>query len=293
MLIIELILEGLPQVIQLLGFSVNEYFNSHGRLVQIYGDTMKNYLGLNGTFLVIVLMCLQTAKFTLTSLRIAGERTSPLGFGFVGSILVLGANGFFVVAKMAVMTIGFLTMPYLYYAVTMMEFIVILGYKKMIGGDYQITNEVLGSVLTPAHFYVKDSKCHYYRLQRWDGMLHKIILHVLMMVLVYIPARVALEYTPIYENYTNILGHDFEIVVMGIYFFAIVPFVAFNLIRFYFFNPWNLLKKNEKTEIIDMGNETLTANQQTRFVDPFNLPGPSFMGENLQEAKIKLIKNKV
>ena len=190
------------------------------------------------------------------------------------------------------MTIGFLTMPYLYYAVTMMEFIVILGYKKMIGGDYQITNEVLGSVLTPAHFYVKDSKCHYYRLQRWDGMLHKIILHVLMMVLVYIPARVAMEYMPIYENYINLLGSDLEIVVMGIYFLAIVPFVAFNLTRFYFFNQWNLLKNNEKAERLEMGNDTLTTNQQTRFVDPFNLPGPSFMDGNFQEAKTKLVKHK-
>ena len=97
--------------------------SSHGRIVHIFGDTIKHYLGIDGKFLAVVLIGMQTSKFALSTLKITGEKTYPLGFGFIGSILVLAANGSLIVTKIGAMSIWLLTMPYLYYPVIVMELI--------------------------------------------------------------------------------------------------------------------------------------------------------------------------
>ena len=289
--IIELILEGLPQSIQLLGFLINEYLHSHGKLVQIYGDTIKNYFGINGKSLIIVLMAFQALKLAWTTLQIHVDRTYPLGFGFVGSILVMLANGSFIMARMFDMSIGFLTMPYVYYLVALMELILVLCYRKMIGGGMELSNDVLASTISSAHFRINDSECCYKHLQKWDGLPHKIILHVLTMILIHIPTRVFLSYTSLYEDHANPLGNDIQLITIGIYFLAIVPFFALTLIRLYLFNAWNLVGKEVKPEITET-NDTRTATEEgKRFVDPFDPQKTSFMEMNLEQVQSKLVKN--
>ena len=289
--IIELILEGLPQSIQLLGFLINRYLHSHGKLVQIYGNTIKNYFGINGKSLIIVLMVLQTLKLAWTTLQIHVDRTYPLGFGFVGSILVMLANGSFVMAKMFDMSIGFLTIPYVYYLVALMELILVLCYRKMIGGDTEISNDVLASTISSAHFRINDNECCYKHLQKWDGLPHKIILHVLTMILIHIPTRVFLAYTSLYEDHVNPLETHIQLMTIGIYFLAIVPFVAFTLIRLYLFNIWNQVGKEVKPEITEINDTRIATEEGNRFVDPFDPQKTSFMEMNLEQVQRKLVKN--
>ena len=37
----------------------------------------------------------------------------------------------------------------------------------------EVNNEILGSVISAAHFQGKHKECSYQNLQKWDGMLHK------------------------------------------------------------------------------------------------------------------------
>ena len=116
-MVLDLILEGIPQSLQLIGYSINEYIQPHGRILQVYGESIKRYVGINGKTLVVSMMALHTLKFTWSSLEIMANKTYPLAFGFVGAILVLAANGCLIVSKMLALAVVFLTMPYLYYPV--------------------------------------------------------------------------------------------------------------------------------------------------------------------------------
>ena len=187
------------------------------------------------------------------------------------------------------LSIMFLTIPYVYYAVIIMETILIVTYKKIITGNAQLSNEVLGSVISAAHFTVKDDDCKYKILQKWDGVGHKIILHVLSMILILIPSQVLLTYTSLYEDHNNPLGFNVQLLTIGMYFAALIPFVTLSLIRIYFFNNWNLLRKEAKTERIQMDDRGVTATQGKRGVDPFD--PRSYMDKNLEEVHKKLVKN--
>ena len=177
----------------------------------------------------------------------------------------------------------------MYYPVIILEIILIVTYKKIITGNAQLSNEVLGTAISSAHFTVKDDDCKYKILQKWDGVGHKIILHALPMILILIPSQVLLTYTSLYDDHNNPLGFKVQLLSIGIYFAALIPFVALSFTRLYFFNHWNLLRKDAKTETMQLDDKRVTTTQGKRGVDPFD--PRSYMAKNLEEAHKKLVKS--
>ena len=72
MLVIETLIENLPQLMIVITFIMSELMNGSGRLLMIVKEGLDNYLGANFIFLCLVIIFLKLNKFGFSLLTIQG-----------------------------------------------------------------------------------------------------------------------------------------------------------------------------------------------------------------------------
>ena len=129
---LNLLIEGLPQLIVMTSLLVTELGNQHGfgKLRSIFENILSEYIGMPGNLSFIVMLVLQVVKIVLSLNVIVSSETYGIGSGLVASLIKLLALLIMVPVKLVLLTLQLYQAPYVFTLVTIAEFFISFVYCK-------------------------------------------------------------------------------------------------------------------------------------------------------------------
>jgi len=249
---INLIVEGLPQLIVMLSLLVTELGNEHGfgKLRSIFENVLLEYIGLPGNVSFIVMFCLQGSKIILSLKVVVSSETYGIGSGMIALLIKMLELIIMVPAKIVLLTLQLYQAPFVFALVTTAEFAIAYVYCMISQEHFSLTRDVVpitlspvlymltkGNVLTHSERILKKS---FTCLARFNGALNVVLLHILNLLLVYIPTKLILpEVLPnVDENWET--GY---LCTLGAYVGSLIPFLCLEFTFFKFGRRWKILQR--------------------------------------------------
>ena len=259
---LNLLIEGLPQLIVMTSLLVTELGNEHGfgKLRSIFENILSEYIGMPGNRSFIVMLVLQVVKIVLSLNVIVSSETYGIGSDLVASLIKLLELFIMVPVKLVLLTLQLYQAPYVFTLVTMAEFFIAFLYCKVTQENVNLIQDVVPVTITPVLFLftrgnVLRIKENVFRkklacLARLNGAHNVVVLHLLNLVLIYIPVKLVLP--DMLPNVEEDWGTGY-LCALGAYVSSLVPFLCLEVAYFKFGRRWKVLEStNEVTTIEDV-----------------------------------------
>ena len=260
---INLLVEGVPQFIVMSSLLMTELRSEtgFGKLRPVFENVLKEYIGIPGKESFILMLCVQIFKIDFSLKTVLSSTMYGIGAGLVASIIKILELIFLVTAKLILLTLQLYQAPYLFALVTIVEFAIAYSYCKITQENVSLMQDVVPIAITPAlHLVTKgnilrqkerDLKQNYACLLRWNGTLNVVVLHIVNLLLVYVPLKLALP--SLLPNVQPDWGTGYICALVG-YVLSLIPFLCLEIAFFKCGRRWKLLEvgprsTNEKQEM--------------------------------------------
>ena len=254
--LLNLVIEGLPQLLVTSSLLVGEFSNSNGfgQLRHLFQNVLQEYLGLPGDASFIVMLFLQVGKINLGFISVLSLQACGVDIGIIGGVIKFFAVLPLIIGKMVLLTLQFYQTPFIFGIITILE--ILLGYSfcKLTQREVYFLKDVLPNLASPAlnamgnpvntYFSENNVKKPFQWSLKWDGVQNIVILHIASLLFIYLPVyqivRLPLFMPP--RRRESVEG-ALNFAIVG-YIFALVPFLLLRTIYYRFGRRWGLLENS-------------------------------------------------
>jgi hypothetical protein len=309
-LVVESVLENLPQIIITVTFMVSELETGHGKLLSILSNVIVNKLGGSFTFMCILMIFININKFTYGLITIRTRHQFPLENGIGGTVILLVSMGIMMWSKIALLATMFSHALSLYPVFMLVEIAIALIYFKATGISLNLMDGILPVWISPSLLLMSKEEYKSSISSKKMEVITTSIIHILNLVVGYTPLFLVTQFTEYMKSFRSsnlMVDHGKSVVAYTV---AIVLYVLLSFVYEKFGNPWRHLTAipSSNTDIITMGEiqcpstdkeeeETFLSGVleppaviDSRRVDP--VTNQSFMVTNSKQVKNKLLERR-
>ena len=255
---INILVEGMPQLMVMGSLLVSELTVGFGPLRTIFENVLTTYLGTPPTTSFVLMATLQIIKIGVGVIGIFSSFAFGLDIGFVGGTMKLLAVLCLMTSKLFLVTLQFCQTPYVYGLVTIAEFMIALSFCKITQKKVNLMEDILPIVVSPAlhvtgHKVARHSKSESLKFQcllKWDGTPSIVILYFAYLILAYLPIQYVLQIPQIEEllqipEKQDVMQGYTNYAMIG-YVMSIIPFLALRGIFYQFGTRWRKILAHKK-----------------------------------------------
>ena len=262
MLIVETLIENLPQLMIIVTFMISELTSGSGKLLMIVKDGLVNYFGGNLIFLCLVIIFLHLNKFGFALLTIHGRMEYPFSNGMKGNLIILASVVIMIGGKIFLLTTALSHATPLYPIYIILELGIATIYCKATGIRLDLMETILPSAISPSFIYIgnNDDKP---KSEKEKLKLYTIVkLHFLNLILAYVPMYALTQSVESLNAFQSSFSPIVHVIFTLTYLASIGLYLLIDLIFKKFGSPWRYLEEapNEieqqyKKETVEAPNE--------------------------------------
>ena len=264
-IIIETVVETLPQVIIIIVFLINDVQNDFGPLRSIFMETVVDGINLKAQTISVILISINLFKLSFFQLSVYQMNEFPMAIGIQGYIIKLFETIILVSPKMFLSAVIYRTIPYAFPLSSIIELGIVSMYTKLTKTKTDFIYSVLPATFIPSLFDYRETKPNLKCLKKFRGALNCIILHYVTLLVAYVPAYFVINTRTNNDNRTYYSFTNMEIVAFTWYVASIGPYIVMLSMYHYFGNRKRqlLAERTNDTPFLDLHPEQLPLNEVT------------------------------
>ena len=295
MLMMEFLLENIPQISVSITFVISELNSRNGRLLTVIGNSIMKYLGGDIPRLCILMILILSNKLTSGLLLLRNRNQFPLGNGMKGTIFQIFLNILMMGSKLALLATLFSNSLFMYPAIVFLEMGVAVMYFKCLNIKLDAFQTIVPCLISTSLLTIQNDDFKLRMTRKKMETLSSVIIGCLNLVVIYGPMFLAIEFVDYFKEYRS--QFSINIHIAAVICFALVTIfhpVLLHGVFETFASPWRFLRELPS----DQKNKYDTISKSThknKFVpegevDPTDIQ--PFMPRALDEAKEKRTKRK-
>ena len=265
--LIEIGMEGIPQVEVVLSLLMALVTSDYGRLKYIFDGLLKSLFGIGGTTLYGMLIVLTLNKYLGQIARTAGKSIYPMGLGFKATVICVIAHSILLWSKVAILAVLLSTSPYLYPLVALLEMILVFSACKMLNSTCNVIDQLLPCLFSIANWVDTNEDKETSKSLRKPRIWTITMLHNLNLIIIYLPFYIVLNYVPTLSIYASKHSNTLHLTVLLVYLFCGVVYVLLMLFQEKFAKRWHILSKmiseTVTIEITDASKANVETDQES------------------------------
>ena len=295
MLMMEFLLENIPQISVSITFVISEVKSRNGRLLTVIANSIMKYLGGDISSLCVLMILILLNKLTSGLLLLRNRNQFPLGNGIKGTIFQIFLNILMMGSKLALLATMFSNSLFIYPAIVFLEMGVAVAYFKCLNIKLDAFQTIVPCLISTSLLTIQNDDFKLRMTRKKMETFSTVVIGCLNLVVIYGPIFLVIEYVEYFNEYRSQFSTNIHIATVIC--FALVTFfypVLLHGVFETFASPWRFLKALPSDQEKKYDTTTKSCHKH-RFVpeggvDPIDIQ--PFMLRTLDEAKEKLTKRK-
>ena len=243
MLVVETLVENLPQLSIVITFMISELSLNNGKLLMIVKDGLVSFAGGSFEFLCILVIFLQYNKLGFSLNKIQSRTDFPFDSGIVGSLMISASTTIMIGAKVLLFSTVLSHATVFYPVCMLLEMIIAAIYFKAIGVRLDTTKNILPCMISPIFLSIKNENHNAGIENEKLKLLSVVSLHILNLVFAYSPIYAVTQFLENLKAYESSYSLPFHGISTLTYLAAVGLYLALNVIFNNYGNPWRYLQE--------------------------------------------------
>ena len=293
MLMMEFLLENIPQILVAATFVISELKSGYGKLMTVIANSIMKYLGRDITTLCVLMIFILFNKLTSGLLLLRNRNQFPLGNGIKGTIFEIFLNILMMGSKLALLSTLFSNSLIIYPALVLLELGVAVVYFKCLNIKLDAFQTIVPCLISTSLLTIQNDDFKIRMTRKKMETFSAVVIGCLYLVVIYGPIFLVMEFVECFKEYRSQFSIHIHIATVICY--ALVTLFYPVLVHWLFetfASPWRFLKALPSANKQEYGTTTKSSHKNWFIpeggVDPIDMQ--PFMLRTLDEANEKRAK---
>ena len=241
MLIIEILIENLPQLLIVITFMISELTSGHGKLLMIVKDGLVEYFGGSLTILCLVIIFIQLNKFGVSLLTIQSRSDFPFSNGMIGTIMIATSITLMIAAKIVLIATALSHAIVFYPAWMILEGVIAMLYCKIMRIRLGMMDTILPCMILPTFICIRNQDYRPRMAKRKLKLISIVTLHFLNLFFAYAPIYALTQLSKSFDAFQSVFSMRTHIISVLTYLSSVGFYLLFDWIFKKYGNLWRLL----------------------------------------------------